>query len=45
MGIGRISRGTLTRNQQVVVVDRQGNQRKAKVASVKGYHGLQRQDQ
>ena len=45
MGIGRISRGTLLRNQQVIVVDRDGKQRKAKVATVKGYHGLQRQDQ
>ena len=45
MGIGRISRGTLLRNQQVIVVDRDGMQRKAKVATVKGYHGLQRQDQ
>lgn len=42
IGIGRITRGSLAPNQQVVVVDHQGNQRKAKVLQVMGYHGLQR---
>jgi len=42
MGIGRISRGTASRNQQVVVVDRDGKQRKAKIMCVYGYHGLKR---
>lgn len=42
IGIGRITRGSLSPNQQVVVVDHQGNQRKAKVLQVMGYHGLQR---
>lgn len=42
MGIGRISRGMASRNQQVVVVDRQGKQRKAKIMRVYGYSGLER---
>ena len=42
MGIGRISRGTASRNQQVVVVDRDGKQRKAKIMCVYGYRGLER---
>ena len=42
IGIGRIKRGSLSPNQQVVVVDHEGNQRKAKVLQVMGYHGLQR---
>ena len=44
MGIGRISRGRASRNQQVVVVDRDGQQRRAKIMAVKGYEGLQRVD-
>lgn len=42
IGIGRITRGSLSPNQQIVVVDHEGNQRKAKVLQVMGYHGLQR---
>ena len=42
MGIGRIKRGTLRRNRAVVVADRDGNQRKAKVMTVYGYQGLER---
>jgi len=42
IGIGRISRGSLKPNQQVVVVDKDGNKRKARVLQVMGYHGLQR---
>ncbi|WP_444928932.1 translational GTPase TypA [Microbulbifer sp. SSSA002] len=42
IGVGRISRGTLTPNQQVVVLDREGNSRKAKVLQVMGYLGLER---
>ena len=42
IGLGRISRGSLSPNQQVVVVDRDGKQRKAKVLQVMGYHGLER---
>jgi len=42
IGVGRISRGTLKPNQQVVVLDREGNSRKAKVLQVMGYLGLER---
>jgi GTP-binding protein len=42
IGIGRITRGSLSPNQQVVVVDHAGNQRKAKILQVMGHHGLQR---
>ncbi|MFT7654595.1 MAG: GTP-binding protein [Limisphaerales bacterium] len=45
MGIGRVTRGTITRLQQVVVIDRDGKQRKAKIQSIKGYKGLERTDQ
>lgn len=42
LGIGRISRGTLKRNTPVVVVDRKGRQRKARVQTILGYQGLER---
>lgn len=42
MGVGRVSRGTLRRNQQVVVIDRHGKERKGKVMTVYGYRGLER---
>ncbi|MCQ3830023.1 translational GTPase TypA [Microbulbifer elongatus] len=42
IGVGRIKRGTLKPNQQVVVLDREGNSRKAKVLQVMGYLGLER---
>lgn len=45
MGIGRVTRGSVHRNQQVVVIDHHGKQRKAKIMTVKGYHGLERRDQ
>jgi GTP-binding protein len=45
MGIGRVTRGTISRLQQVVVIDRDGKQRKAKIQSIKGYKGLERMDQ
>ena len=45
MGIGRIKRGTVRRNQAVVVLDREGRQRKAKVMTVYGYNGLERVEQ
>lgn len=44
IGVGRITRGSLAPNQQVVVVDHEGKTRKGKVLSVKGYLGLQRID-
>lgn len=45
MGIGRVKRGTVCRNQNVVVIDRNGEQRKAKVMTVYGYSGLERVEQ
>ena len=44
IGIGRITRGQLKPNQQVVVVDHSGSERKAKVLQVMGYQGLERVD-
>ena len=44
LGIGRIKRGTLARLKQVVVIDRHGQERKARVQSVKGYVGLDREE-
>ncbi len=44
IGVGRITRGSLVPNQQVVVLDVDGKQRKAKVLQVMGYHGLERVD-
>jgi GTP-binding protein len=45
IGVGRIRRGTLKRNQQVSVVDREGNTRNAKVLQILGYLGLERIEQ
>jgi len=42
IGIGRIKRGVVKPNDQVVVVDRDGNTRKGKVLQVMGYEGLDR---
>ncbi len=42
IGVGRIQRGRLKRNQQVTVVDREGRSRSAKVAQVFGFEGLNR---
>jgi len=45
MGIGRISRGSVQRNTPVVVVDRKGQSRKARVLTILGYSGLERVEQ
>ncbi|WP_338109448.1 translational GTPase TypA [Pseudomaricurvus alkylphenolicus] len=42
IGVGRITRGTLKPNQQVVVKSSSGEERKGKVLNVKGYLGLDR---
>lgn len=42
IGIGRIARGHLTPTTPIAIVDRDGNTRKAKVASVFGFLGLNR---
>ncbi len=44
IGVGRVTRGKVSPNQQVIVVDAEGNQRKAKILNVMGYHGLERID-
>ena len=42
IGIGRITRGKLKTNEQVVVVDREGKTRRGRVLQVMGYRGLER---
>ena len=42
IGIARIKRGQLRPNQQVKVVDVEGEQRSAKILQVLGFHGLER---
>ena len=42
IGIGRIARGTLKPNQQVIVLDKDGKERKAKVQTVMSHLGLER---
>ncbi|ALO45182.1 GTP-binding protein TypA [Pseudohongiella spirulinae] len=44
IGIGRITGGVAKPNQQVVIVDREGNQRKGKILQVKNHLGLERVD-
>lgn len=42
IGIGRISRGSARSNQQVIIIDREGKQRKGKILQVKSHLGLER---
>jgi len=44
IGVGRIARGSVKTNMPVVLVDGEGNTRKAKVGQVKTYMGLERID-
>ena len=44
IGVGRISRGSLKPNQQIIVKSADGKERKGKVLNVKGYLGLDRVD-
>lgn len=44
IGVGRITRGKLKANQQVIVKQANGDERKGKVLNVKGYLGLDRVD-
>jgi GTP-binding protein len=44
IGVGRITRGRLAPNTQVVVVDSDGGSRKGKVLQVMGYLGLERRE-
>ncbi|MEK9605720.1 MAG: GTP-binding protein, partial [Gammaproteobacteria bacterium] len=45
IGVGRIRRGQLKRNQQVTVVDRNSGTRNGKVLQILGYLGLERIEQ
>ncbi len=42
IGIGRITRGKLKTNEQVVIVDSEGKTRRGRVLQVMGYRGLER---
>ena len=44
IGIGRITRGKLKPNTNVVIIDREGNKRKERVLQVMGHKGLERVD-
>jgi GTP-binding protein len=44
IGIGRVTRGTARTNQQVIIVDVEGKQRKGKILQVKSHLGLERID-
>ncbi|MDD5227226.1 MAG: translational GTPase TypA [Methylococcales bacterium] len=42
IGIGRIQRGVIKANQQLVIVNREGVERKGRMLQVYGFHGLDR---
>lgn len=42
MGIGRITRGTLSKRMPVTLVDRDGATRQGRIQQILGYHGLER---
>jgi len=42
IGIGRIQRGTVKPNQPLVIVNREGVERKCRMLQVYGFHGLER---
>ena len=42
--IGRINRGSITKNQQIVLIDRGGTQTSAKIDKIFGYRGLNREE-
>jgi GTP-binding protein len=44
IGIGRVTRGAAKVNQQVVIIDSEGNTRKGKILQVKSHLGLERID-
>ena len=44
IGVGRVQRGKIKPNQQVVVIDRDGKTRNGKVLQVLGFHGLERHE-
>jgi len=42
IGIGRVQRGSVKPNQRITAVDRNGEQRNARILQVLGFHGLKR---
>ena len=44
IGVGRVTRGKVRTNQQVVIIDREGQSRKGKILQVKSHLGLERID-
>jgi GTP-binding protein len=42
IGIGRINRGVISKNQSVAVIDKEGNKRNAKISGLMGFKGLER---
>ncbi len=42
IGVGRITRGSVSPNQVVTIIDHEGKERKGKVQQVMGYQGLRR---
>lgn len=44
IGIGRVNRGTLKKNQQMVLIDNYGKERKVKIAQLLGFKGLDRHE-
>lgn len=44
IGIGRITRGTIKKNQQVIIIDANGKERKGKIANLMGFMGLDKVD-
>lgn len=44
IGIGKIYRGSIKRNQQVAVIDKDGNTRNAKIVTLYTFNGLKREE-
>jgi GTP-binding protein len=44
IGVGRIARGKVKKNQSVTLINPEGNTRNVKIAQVLGFHGLERQE-
>ncbi len=42
IGVGRVTRGSIKPNQQVIVIDSEGKTKKGKIGQVLGYMGLER---
>ena len=44
IGVGRLNRGSISKNQTVTILDRHNQQRTGKISQVMTYHGLQRSE-